>query len=195
MRTRKGNKDIIILNSAIKIFAEQGFHKAKIESIAIMAGVATGSIYIYYKNKEAILTSIFAHLWEKLYNELKLVVQQKDVSPVQQFDALIDLLFDNFAANSNLAIVFVNEQQHIRQTKDKGFYKFYNGFMELGEEIVTEGKQKKMFNENIDVKIIRTFIFGGLRLLLQQWAQHPEEMSLDIIRKNVKDFTKRGLYK
>ncbi|MGE5499441.1 MAG: TetR/AcrR family transcriptional regulator, partial [Syntrophothermus sp.] len=113
MRTKEGNKEQDILESAIKIFAETGYHNAKIHKIAETAGVATGSVYVYYKNKEAILLTIFEKLWEKLFFELNTLVQKDEASPVEKLDGMIDLLFDVFIQNPSMALVFVNEQNHL----------------------------------------------------------------------------------
>lgn len=195
MRTREGNKDSAILEAAVKVFAEKGFHNAKIHTIAEQAGVATGSVYVYFKNKEAILLTIFESLWEKLYFQLKNIVCRNDISALDKFDSLIDLLFDSFIENPSLAIVFVNEQNQLQQRMPGKFFHYYDGFMDLGEGIVSEGIKNSLFNPNIDVKIIRSFIFGGLRNLLHQWAQNPHTLSLNGIRQNVKYFAKRGLLK
>ncbi|MCU7494188.1 MAG: TetR/AcrR family transcriptional regulator [Ignavibacteria bacterium] len=195
MRLKEGNKGNDILLAAIKVFAESGYHNAKIHKIAELAGVATGSIYVYYKNKETILQRIFEQLWERLYNELAAISRRTDINAIEKFDGLIDLLFDMFIKDPALAVVFVNEQNYLIQKDPKGFTPYYQKFIDLGECIVVEGIDKNAFTPDIDVKIIRSYIFGGLRHLLHQWAQSPEEYSLDSIRENVKYFSKRGLLK
>jgi TetR/AcrR family fatty acid metabolism transcriptional regulator len=195
MRKKEGNKGNAILEAAIKIFAEKGFHISKIQNIAVMANIATGSVYLYYKSKEAILAAIFEQLWKKLYLELNSVAGKPDLSPTEKFDFLVDLLFDTFSENSALAIVFVNEQQNIKHSDNNEFSRYYNGFMELGEKIVLEGQEKNVFHRDVDVEITRIYVFGGLRLLVRQWAHDPENVSITKIRENVKNLTKHGLVK
>ncbi|MGE5402989.1 MAG: TetR/AcrR family transcriptional regulator [Ignavibacteriales bacterium] len=195
MRVKEGNKETDIIIAAIKVFAESGYHNAKIHKIAEVAGVATGSIYVYYKNKETILLKIFEQLWTRLYNELHRVAERTDINSVEKFDNMIDLLFDVFIQNPPLALVFVNEQNHLLQQNPNGFTPYYEKFLDLGEHIVIEGIESKTFNPNFDVKIIRSFIFGGLRHLLHQWANNSQNFPLNEIRQNVKYFCKRGLLK
>ncbi|MDP4173596.1 MAG: TetR/AcrR family transcriptional regulator [Bacteroidota bacterium] len=193
MRTKEGNKEQDILEAAIKIFAESGYHNAKIHKIAELAGVATGSVYVYYENKEMILLTIFAKLWDKLFLELKEIAESKDIDAVEKFDMMIDLLFDTFIQDPALAIVFVNEQNYLLQKSPEKFTLYYEKFLDLGEAIVNEGISNGVFNTKIDVKMIRSFIFGGMRLLLHQWANNPDSVSLHHIRQNVKYFCKKGL--
>lgn len=193
MRTKEGNKDIAILEASIRVFAQYGYHDSKMHKIAEEAGVAIGSIYLYYKNKETILLKIFSQLWERLFNEFKSTAQRTDIQADGKFDAMIDLLFDVFIKDPALALVFVNEQSQLIQRQGKDFTGYYEKFLNLGEEIVREGCRQKIFNPEIDIKIVRTFIFGGLRELLHQWASSPKTYSLISIRRNVKYLTKHGL--
>ncbi len=56
---KKPDKYYAILEGAMKVFAENGFHKSQVSRIAKEAGVADGTIYLYFKKKEDILTSLF----------------------------------------------------------------------------------------------------------------------------------------
>ncbi len=195
MRKKEGNKEVAILDSAIKVFAEFGYHKSKIYKIAELANVATGSVYVYYEDKEAILRKIFDQLWDRLYLQLKSVHENEHLTSIEKVDALIDILFDIFLENSALALVFVNEQFQLIQKAPEKFTDSYNKFLDLGEHIVQDGIDTKLFNPKIDVKIIRSFIFGGLRHLLHQWAHEPALYPLHSIRQNVKFIIKNGLLK
>jgi TetR/AcrR family fatty acid metabolism transcriptional regulator len=193
MRKKEGNKETAILEAAVKVFAEKGYHQSKISKIAEVAGVATGSVYLYYKSKEDIILKIFDQLWSKLSQELEQTIQRTDLDPVTKLDAIIDILFDSFTVNPALAIVFVNEQNQLMQQEKGNVAKLYKGFLDLSEKILREGVDKKIFNTNIDIILYRDFITGGLRALLHEWARRPEEFPLDQIRKNVKYIAKNGI--
>ncbi|MBI5806968.1 MAG: TetR/AcrR family transcriptional regulator [Ignavibacteriales bacterium] len=193
MRVKEGNKEKDILEAAIKVFAEVGYHKAKISKIAEIAGVATGSVYLYFKDKEDILLKIFEDIWNKLYEELNSVKSNDSLSPFDKFDAMIDLIFDIYIEKPALAIVFVNEQNHIQKSAEDRFTSYYEKFLNLGEEIIKEGIAKKQFSPNVDIKILRYFIFGAIRSLLQHWAIDPKTYPLNKIRQNIKFITKYGI--
>ncbi len=193
MRKREGNKEKAILEAAIKIFAQRGYHKAKISSIADQAGIATGSVYLYFENKEAILLTIFNRLWLGLTDNLRSIVKQTDINPSEKLDLVIDQFFHNFIANPSLASVFVNEQYHLIKDKRGNVVKHYNDFLDLAEEIIREGVQKKVFNPEVDIKLFRHFITGGLRSVLSHWSQHSYSLPLQRVQQNVKFFIKHGL--
>ncbi len=195
MRVREGNKDRDILGAAIRIFAEEGFYKAKISRIADVAGVATGSVYVYFKNKDDILVTIFKELWEKLYLELKDIAANQTLSPFDKIDGMLDLLFDIFTENPSLALVFVNEQQNLSRSNQEQFIHYYEKFLDEGEKVVREGIDKNVFSENLDLNIFRHYIFGAIRNLLHQWASNPRTFPLNKIRQDIKYLTKHGIKK
>jgi len=193
MRTKEGNKEKDILEAAVKVFAEQGYHRAKISKISETANVATGSVYVYFQNKESILLKIFDALWEQLYNEFKTLSESESFSPLEKIESMIDLVFDVFTENPSLAIVFVNEQHQLAKRNEEGFTNYYNKFLGVGEEVFKQGIKQKAFNESVDIKIFRFYLLGAMRNLLNQWAQDPKAFPLNKIRQNIKFLTKHGI--
>lgn len=193
MRTKTGDKEKDILEAAISVFAENGYHNAKIQKIAILAGVAIGSVYVYYKNKEAIFSKIVERLWTDLYNQLQQIDDRADISTAEKFDALIDVLFDAFFDKPFLARAIISEGNNQIAKDNNAYMEPYRNFMTLGEKIVEDGIKENIFNPNIDIRIVRSFIFGGFRFLLYQWACAPQDSSLSLIRQNVKFFCKKGM--
>jgi TetR/AcrR family fatty acid metabolism transcriptional regulator len=194
MRIKEGHKEKDILNSAVEVFAEHGYHKAKIKDIADHANVAVGSVYVYYKNKESILLKIFENIWEPLYRELKKISDNKQLSYDKKFDYLIDVVFDSFIEEPAKALVFVNEQNFLLKKRPKRFTNFYELFMREGEKIFKKGIESGIYNK-VNIPIFRRFILGGLRDLLNVWAENPNTEDLNSIRESVKAFCKQGIIK
>ena len=193
MRVKEGNKEKDILDAAVKVFAKYGYHKTKVHNITESAGIATGSVYLYFKNKEAILDKLFEQLWEKLFKEITTLKERKDLNAAEKLDYLVDIFFDIFSENPKLAIVFVNEQNNIPHKKKELWMKYNEKFLEMGEEIIKEGIQNKIINPNINVKVFRFFLLGGIRHLLDNWAKDQTALSLSILKQNVKLLIKKGI--
>jgi len=193
MRKRVGNKEQAILDAAVKVFALHGYHHAKISTIADQAGVATGSVYLYYKNKEGILLTIFDRLWAELTEGLRVIVKRSDIDATQKLDLVIDKLFELFIANPALASVFVNEQQHLIKERRGNIARQYDDFLNLAEEIIREGVRENKFHPDVDIKLFRQFITGGLRSVLLLWSEKSQTLTLHRVRQNVKYFIKHGL--
>jgi TetR/AcrR family transcriptional regulator, fatty acid metabolism regulator protein len=193
MRTRSGNKEQRILEAAVTVFAQDGYHRSKISVIAEEAGVAIGSVYVYFKNKEAILQRIFADLWTHFSTELEIRYHRKDLNSIEKLDAMIDLVFDEFIHNPDLGIVFVNEQNYLLQKSRSGFEQYYEAFLELGSQIVQDGMKKGLFRKDVDLLVLRHFTFGGIRHLIHLWARDPKHFSLPDIRASIKNLVKNSI--
>src|SRR5204862_945310 len=70
-----------ILDAAIKVFAERGFHSATVAEIARAAGVADGTIYLYFKGKDDLLLRLFDEKMTELLAEVKAAVAQERTAP------------------------------------------------------------------------------------------------------------------
>lgn len=195
MRLKEGNKEKDIIEASIKVFAENGYHKAKISKIAEVANVAIGSVYVYYKNKEDLLYRIFENLWERLYNDYKKLSDNQFLNPSEKLDSMVDIFFDIFTENPALAAVYVNEQNQLMENGQFRFTEYYEKFLEEAKIIVQEGVTKNIFADNVDIDIFRFFVFGAIRNLLQQWAFDQKSFPLNKIRQNVKYLTKKGILK
>jgi TetR/AcrR family transcriptional regulator, fatty acid metabolism regulator protein len=193
MRIKEGKKEEDIIKAAVVVFAEMGYHNSKMSKIAEVAGVSTGSLYVYYKNKEQILLNIFDEVWKKLHDNLQILTERNDLNSVEKFDSMIDMIFDAFTESPSVAIVIANEQYHLQSGNPEGFTVYFDKFLQLGERIVEEGTKNEVFNPNIDVKIFRHFILGGFRDLITNWAVNNEGFKLSQIRQNIKFLAKNGI--
>jgi TetR/AcrR family fatty acid metabolism transcriptional regulator len=193
MRVKEGNKEADILDAAIKVFAKSGFHNAKIYTIAETAGIATGSVYLYFRNKEAVLNKIFENLWGQLYKEISELNQRDDLNAIDKIYYLIDLFFDIFFEKPELAIVFVNEQTNLSHAKDDLWIRYNESFIEEGEKMLTEGINTGVINPNINVRAFRYFLLGGLRYMLDNWAKDQKALPINVLRQNVKLIIKKGI--
>jgi TetR/AcrR family transcriptional regulator, fatty acid metabolism regulator protein len=194
MRNKEGNKETAILESAIKIFAKLGYHNSRISQIAKDAGIASGSIYLYYKNKEDLLARIFQNVWEQLYKEISLIQKRRDLSAIDKIEFLVDLIFDIFSANPPLATVFVNEQIHLKKETNI-FNLYYDKFFNTGEKIIEAGIKDGTLNSNLNVTVFKFFLLGGMKYLLENWAKDSKGFQLNTLRQNVKLIIKKGILK
>ena len=193
MRTRQGDKKNAILQSAISVFGSQGFSNAKIQHIAQKAGIASGTVYLYFENKEEILDEIITSVWEALYEILSKVEHHTELNPAEKISAMIDGVFDFFISKPLLALVFVNEHESLDKMKPQNFMKMSNRALDTGESVMRDGVKNGFFKKQVNPKIFRIFIFGGLRNILMQWANDTKGFPLSEIRENIKMVVQEGI--
>src|SRR5256885_15696648 len=80
-KTKENDKRARILDAAIRVFAERGFHSATVAEIARAAGVADGTIYLYFKGKDDLLLRLFDEKMNELLAEVKAAVAQERTAP------------------------------------------------------------------------------------------------------------------
>ena len=97
-----------ILESAIDVIAERGFFNARVSDIAARAGVADGTIYLYFKNKEQILMAAISTAFSTFMQRARAEVKKSD-DPRLQLRSIAALHLGGLGANRNLAIVFQTE--------------------------------------------------------------------------------------
>jgi AcrR family transcriptional regulator len=95
MRLRDENKRKLIVQTAIKLFSEQPFHRVKLDDVAEAAGVGKGTVYIYFKNKEELYYSLVYEGMAELVDVLRAKLAERPTSYRENFLAIIDALADH----------------------------------------------------------------------------------------------------
>src|SRR6185369_3709554 len=94
-----------ILRSAIKVFASSGFFNAKVADVAREAGVADGTVYLYFKNKDDILVSIFNHSMDEALGAGRKRLEEVS-DPREKLKRIVHAHLHNLGRDRDLAIVF-----------------------------------------------------------------------------------------
>src|SRR5258705_1588965 len=81
--SRANDKRARILDAAIKVFAERGFHSATVAEIARAAGVADGPIYLYFKGKDDLLLRLFDEKMTELLADVRSAVAEERTPPAE----------------------------------------------------------------------------------------------------------------
>src|SRR3989442_15821280 len=91
-----------ILEAAVKIFADKGFYNAKVSQIARVAGVADGTIYLYFKSKDDLLISIFEDRMEQVNRNVRAALDEEG-TPLEKLRRLVHLHLELVEKNPHLA--------------------------------------------------------------------------------------------
>lgn len=181
-----------ILNSAIKIIGQKGFHTAKVKDIASDAGVADGTIYNYFNNKEDILITIFRVKLEEYVKkaESELV---GGIPADEKIRILVKYHIKVMTENPYLANVFQIElRQPMKEVRVK-VRKHLRDYFKLIENVIEEGVKNKIFSPELDVYLAREVFFGTLDEIISTWVfkgfdRDLGEMSSKIIPMILKAF-------
>jgi len=150
-----------ILESAIKVFARKGFHKSRISEIAREAAVADGTIYLYFKNKDDILISLFEDKLEQIIRELRAEIRQEQ-DPLEKLRKFIQTHLGLVSRNPDLAAVLqVELRQSNKFMKEYVPAKFID-YLNLIGEIIREGQAEGLIRRDVAPGIVKRALFGAL---------------------------------
>src|SRR5258708_2136045 len=100
-----GDKRAAIIRAAIRVFAHNGYFNSKVADIASEAGVADGTVYLYFKSKEEILHSIFDRTVDEAVAEAKKLLETIS-DPREKLRQMALLHLERLGADRDLAVVF-----------------------------------------------------------------------------------------
>jgi len=131
-----------IIEAAIRVFAEKGFHVAGMREIAEQAKVAIGTIYHYFKSKEDILIQIFREEIESRQRFLD-ELRTSGLSIREQIQRILEMHFERIKENRRLVKLILMERLEPNERFQKVFRSLYEEIAHYVEEIVAEGIEKR----------------------------------------------------
>jgi TetR/AcrR family fatty acid metabolism transcriptional regulator len=171
--TRSKSKQQKIIEAAEQVFAEFGFDKAKISKIAMQAGVAEGSIYDYFKNKEGLLFSISKMRIDNLDKIMKDSFVIKE--PAQKLRRFLKLHFSIFARNRNFLKIFVFDTLLNRNFYNSEAHVIYKNYQTRFLKIIDEGIKKGAFRPDLNARLFKDMFLGTCMHMALRWIIFPNK--------------------
>ncbi len=158
-----------ILRSAIHIFARKGYFNSKVADIAGEAGVADGTVYLYFKSKDDILHSIFDRAMAEFIADGKAEIEKID-APDAKLARIVELHLERLGADRDLAVVF--------QVELRGSTKFMQefsaaGFREYLDIIcgaIAEGQRRRVFRIDVKPIVAAKIFYGAIDEMVTNWV-------------------------
>ncbi|MGB5191939.1 MAG: TetR/AcrR family transcriptional regulator [Polyangiales bacterium] len=158
-----------ILRAAIKVFAKNGFYATRVSEIAKAAGVADGTIYLYFKNKDDVLITIFEDGIQQL-----LAILREVAASEQPFDEritrIIELQLGLLEDQRDLAeVITVNLRQSSSLLKQYAAPLFME-YIDVIAGLIRDGQKEGAFRKDINSRVVARSLFGALDAILLTWA-------------------------
>lgn len=182
-----GEKRDRILRAAVKIFSRKGFFNSKVSEIARAASVADGTIYLYFRNKDDLLISLFEEKMGEVVEDVRrrIAVGGNALAKLRIF---IENHMDLLERESGLVEVLqVELRQSTKFLKDYTPVKFFE-YLEIISDILEEGKKEGVLRPDLNISIARRAIFGALDelsltyILSRKPKYHPTVTAAELCR-------------
>ena len=166
---RDPDKPQQIIEAAVRVFARNGFYHSRVSDIAREAGIASGTIYLYFKTKDEILVTLFREKMAAFVAALRAAIA-RERDPEARIRRLVRLHFEVLEANPDMAEVV---QVELRQGQ-----KFFRGasahevsaYFDLIGSILHDGVAGGVFRSDLPVKVATKMLFGAMDQMTTSWV-------------------------
>jgi len=166
-----------ILRAAVRVFARNGYFNSKVSDVASEAGIADGTVYLYFKSKDEILHSVFDQAMERFISEGKNELSAL-AGPEDRLRRIAELHLERLGADRDLAIVF--------QVELRGSIKFMQEFSAAGfadyldiiRSTIEDGQSAGIFRRDVRPIIAAKILYGALDEMVTNWILSKKEYDL-----------------
>jgi TetR/AcrR family fatty acid metabolism transcriptional regulator len=192
VRVAGGDKREAILRAAISVFAHNGYFNSKVADIAREAGVADGTVYLYFKSKEEILHSIFDRsVDEALTAARKQIKLLGDAREKLRRIALLHL--ERLGADRDLAVVFQVELRGSTKFMEEFSAAGFAEYLTLIRNTFEEGQLAGIFRADLNPNVVAKIIFGALDEMATNWILSKRRYKLAPMADQVLDILLNGV--
>lgn len=192
VRPTIADKREAILRAAIQVFARNGYFNSKVADIASAAGVADGTVYLYFKSKEEILHSIFDRSMEEGIAEGRKLLE--GVSEAREKLRRIALLhLERLGADPDLAVVFQVELRGSTKFMEEFSAAGFAEYLDLIRSTIEEGQRAGVFRKELNAKVVAKILFGALDEMATNWILSKRRYKLAPLADQVLDIFLNGV--
>jgi TetR/AcrR family transcriptional regulator, fatty acid metabolism regulator protein len=191
-RDKNNDKYQRILEAAVKVFAELGFYQSTISQIAREAGVADGTIYLYFKNKDDILVQFFSYKAKQVFDLFREEVSNAD-NAIEKLRNLVRRHLEEFQRDKNMAIVYQAETHQISRSAEPQIRDMSKMYLDIVSEIVEQGQADGSMRKDLYLSLVKRFILGAVDETINNWLHSGGKYDLVSMADPLIDLFVRGI--
>jgi TetR/AcrR family transcriptional regulator, fatty acid metabolism regulator protein len=191
-RPKTDEKRRRILQAAVRVFARKGYFAARVADVARRAGVADGTIYLYFRNKEDILVSLFDEVMASHLDRLRQELGRSRGAPARLHTIALHHL-RGLGENKDLAIVFQVELRQSTKFMQRFTASWLQDYFELVGSVIEQGQKEGTLRAALPRKVVTKALFGALDEMVTSWILSPKDYDLGQLAAPVIDLFLRGV--
>jgi TetR/AcrR family transcriptional regulator, fatty acid metabolism regulator protein len=168
-RQRTDDKRQRILDAAVRVFSKKGFFASRVSDVASAAGIADGTVYLYFKSKDDILVSLFDDVMSEHITAAREEVRQAGDAPAQ-LRAIADHHLRLLGSKPELAVVFQVELRQSTKFMELFTASWLTGYFDLVENAIEAGQREGTIRSDLPRKLAAHAFFGALDALVTSWV-------------------------
>jgi len=175
--TAKADKREAILRAAIDVFAERGFFNAQVADVARAAGVAAGTVYLYFRGKDDLLVSIFERTMRAAIADGRACVAPL-ADPIAQLREIARVHLDRMGRDRSLAVVFQVELRQSTKFMERFSSTLLREYLGIIRGIIAAGQASGAFRKERNATLASKLFFGGLDEMATNWILSRRKYAL-----------------
>jgi TetR/AcrR family fatty acid metabolism transcriptional regulator len=188
----RADKREAILRAATEVFAARGFFNAQVADVARAAGIAAGTVYLYFKSKDDLLVSIFERtMREAIADGRACIAPLRD--PVAQLRAIARVHLDRMGGDRSLAIVFQVELRQSTKFMERFSATLLREYLGIIRDVIADGQARRVFRRDVNPTLAAKLFFGALDEMATNWILSRRRYSLAGEADAIVDFIVGGL--
>jgi len=181
-----------ILEGAIRAFAARGFYRTRVSDIAKSAGVADGTIYLYFEGKDDLLAQVLRQALDSFWERGEEYVRAGATAP-ERLDRLVELHLRYMGEDRNLATVFQVDLRHSPHFLGEVSRRIFRDYLERVAGLVAEGQSQRQLRGDLTPRQAAHMIFGVLDQLVTSWVLSQRNYRLESLTPVAQDFVRRAM--
>ena len=188
----KTDKHDTILRAATRVFARHGFFNAQVADVAREAGVAAGTVYLYFRSKDDLLASIFERTMRTAIDEGRAALSGV-TDPLSRLTAIARLHLDRLGRDRDLAIVFQVELRQSTKHMERFSSTLLREYLGIIRGVVADGQAAGVFRQDLKATTVAKILFGALDEMATNWMLSRRRYALAADADAVVDLLVGGL--
>lgn len=177
-RSAVTDKREAILRAAIKVFARNGYFNSKVSDIAGEAGIADGTVYLYFKSKEEVLHSVFDRAMEEFISEGKQEIAEiEDVK--EKLRRIARLHLRKLSTDRDAAIVFQVELRGSTKFMEEFSAAGFAKYLDIIRQTIVEGQEQGVFRKDLSATVCSKIFYGALDEMVTNWILSKKDYALE----------------
>ena len=191
-RGEKSDKRDALLRAAIDTFSARGFFNAQVADVARAAGVAAGTVYLYFRSKDDLLISIFERTMTESIAECRRTLENIP-DAAARLRTIARMHLDRLGRDRSLAIVFQIELRQSTKFMERFSATELREYLGIIRDVIADGQQAGVFRTDVNATFAAKLFFGMLDEMATNWILSRRKYSLASEAEPIADLFIRGI--
>jgi TetR/AcrR family fatty acid metabolism transcriptional regulator len=176
-RRRTDDKRGRILGAAVRVFARKGYFASRVADVARAAGIADGTIYLYFRTKDDILVSLFDQVMAEHLAAARQEVAGLDGAPAR-LRAIAERHLRLLGGNRDLAVVFQVELRQSTKFMERFTASWLKDYFDVVQGVIERGQREGSIRKELQRKVAAKAFFGALDEMVTSWVLSRKDYEL-----------------